>query len=52
MVDAVGGVNVTVAKGFEDPGYDGFGFDGRGFAISEGRHHLDNIRARFLRLVC
>ena len=26
MVDAVGGVDVTVAKGFEDPGYDGFGF--------------------------
>lgn len=45
MVDAVGGVDVTVAKGFEDPGYDGFGFDRRGFSISEGEHHLDGATA-------
>jgi LCP family protein required for cell wall assembly len=45
MVDAVGGVDVTVAKGFEDPGYDGFGFDSRGFSITEGRHHLDGATA-------
>lgn len=45
MVDAVGGVDVTVARGFEDPGYDGFGFDSRGFSITEGRHHLDGATA-------
>jgi len=45
MVDAVGGVDVTVAKGFEDPGYDGFGFDSRGFSITEGEHHLDGATA-------
>jgi LCP family protein required for cell wall assembly len=45
MVDAVGGVDVTVAKGFEDPGYDGFGFDARGFSITEGEHHLDGATA-------
>jgi LCP family protein required for cell wall assembly len=45
MVDAVGGVDVTVARGFEDPGYDGFGFDSRGFSITEGDHHLDGATA-------
>jgi LCP family protein required for cell wall assembly len=45
MVDAVGGVDVTVAKGFEDPGYDGFGFDRRGFSITRGEHHLDGANA-------
>jgi LCP family protein required for cell wall assembly len=42
MVDAVGGVDVTVAKGIEDPGYDGYGQpDGRGWSITSGEHHLD-----------
>jgi LCP family protein required for cell wall assembly len=42
MVDAVGGVDVAVAKGFDDPGYDGYGMNGvRGWSITEGRHHLD-----------
>ena len=42
MVDAVGGVDVTVAKGFEDPGYDGYGqAGGRGWSITTGEHHLD-----------
>jgi LCP family protein required for cell wall assembly len=45
MVDAVGGVDVTVVKGFEDPGYDGFGFDARGFSITAGDHHLDGATA-------
>jgi LCP family protein required for cell wall assembly len=45
MVDALGGVDVTVARGFEDPGYDGFGFDSRGFSITEGDHHLDGATA-------
>jgi LCP family protein required for cell wall assembly len=45
MIDAVGGVDVTVAKGFEDPGYDGYGFESRGWSITEGRHHLDGANA-------
>lgn len=45
MVDAVGGVDVTVTRGFEDPGYDGYGFDSRGYSISEGQHHLDGANA-------
>lgn len=45
MVDAVGGVDVTVAKGFEDPGYDGVGFDSRGYSITAGEHHLDGPNA-------
>jgi LCP family protein required for cell wall assembly len=45
MVDAVGGVDLTVTKGFEDPGYDGFGFDSRGYAITAGEHHLDGANA-------
>jgi LCP family protein required for cell wall assembly len=45
MVDAVGGVDVTVAKGFEDPGYDGVGFGSRGYSITAGEHHLDGPNA-------
>ncbi|MEO5885830.1 MAG: LCP family protein, partial [Candidatus Limnocylindrales bacterium] len=45
MVDAVGGVDVTVDKGFDDPTYDGYGFDARGFSIKAGRQHLDGISA-------
>ena len=45
MVDAVGGVDVDVAAGFEDPDYDGYGMGGRGFAIEAGRHHLDGVHA-------
>lgn len=45
MIDAVGGVDVTVKKGFEDPGYDGYGTDQRGFSITAGPHHLDGIEA-------
>jgi LCP family protein required for cell wall assembly len=45
MVDAVGGVDVTVAKGFEDPGYDGFGFGRRGYSITAGPHRLDGANA-------
>ena len=45
MVDAVGGVDVTVAEGFDDPTYDGFGFQGKGFAIDAGEHHLDGNEA-------
>lgn len=45
MVDAVGGVDVTVARGFEDPTYDGYGFAGRGWSITAGAHHLDGANA-------
>ena len=31
MVDAVGGVDIDVTQGFDDPTYDGFGFDQMGF---------------------
>jgi polyisoprenyl-teichoic acid--peptidoglycan teichoic acid transferase len=45
MVDAVGGVDITVKQGFEDPNYDGYGTDQRGFSITKGPHHLDGIEA-------
>ena len=46
MVDAVGGIDVTVKEGFEDPTYDGYGFEGgRGFTIEKGTHHLDGADA-------
>lgn len=44
-VDAVGGVDVNVKKGFADPTYDGYGTEQRGFSITAGRHHLDGIDA-------
>ena len=45
MVDAVGGVDITVKQGFEDPKYDGYGTDQRGFSITAGEHHLNGIEA-------
>ena len=45
MVDAVGGVDVVVDEGFEDPSYDGYKLDGRGWSITAGRHHLDGRNA-------
>ena len=45
MIDAVGGVDITVKKGFEDPGYDGYGTDQRGFSITAGKHHMDGVEA-------
>lgn len=45
MVDAVGGVDVTVTKGFEDPAYEGYRLDGRGYSIAAGTHHLDGANA-------
>lgn len=45
MVDAVGGVDIVVKQGFEDPNYDGYGTDQRGFSITKGPHHLDGIEA-------
>jgi LCP family protein required for cell wall assembly len=45
LVDAVGGVEVTVKKGFDDPTYDGIGLAGRGWSITAGRHLLDGPNA-------
>jgi len=45
MVDAVGGVDVTVARAIDDPGYDGFGEGKRGWSITAGTHHLDGANA-------
>ena len=45
MIDAVGGVDVTVARPISDPGYDGYGFDGRGWSITAGEHRLDGANA-------
>ena len=36
MIDAVGGVDVTVKEAFDDPTYDGFGFEDKGYAIEAG----------------
>ncbi len=46
IVDAVGGVDVDVVRGFDDPNYDGFGAGRvRGFSITAGAHHLDGANA-------
>ncbi|MEX1171035.1 MAG: LCP family protein [Chloroflexota bacterium] len=45
IVDAVGGVVVDVKEGFDDPTYDGFGLDQRGYSIEAGRHRLDGLDA-------
>jgi LCP family protein required for cell wall assembly len=45
VIDAVGGVDVTVARGFNDPTYDGYGIGSRGFSITGGPHHLDGPQA-------
>ena len=46
MVDAVGGVDIEVARGFDDPSYDGYG-NGKvkGYSITAGSHHLDGVEA-------
>lgn len=45
MVDAVGGIDIEVERGFEDPDYDGYAWGKRGFTITEGEHHLDGSHA-------
>lgn len=44
MVDAVGGVDVEVARALSDPNYGGFGV-GPGWSIKAGLHHLDGANA-------
>jgi LCP family protein required for cell wall assembly len=45
LVDAVGGVDINVQKGFDAPEYEGFGLGTRGWSITAGRHHLDGPNA-------
>ncbi len=44
VVDVLGGVDVNVAHGFCDPGYDEYGFS-NGFSITAGLHHLNGQQA-------
>jgi LCP family protein required for cell wall assembly len=45
IIDAVGGIDLKVKRGFSDPDYDGIGLDGRGFSIEPGRQHLSGAEA-------
>ena len=46
MVDAVGGVDINVPRGFQDPTYDGYGAgQGRGYSITAGKHHMNGSEA-------
>jgi LCP family protein required for cell wall assembly len=44
VIDRLGGINVSVVRGFCDPTYTNRGFE-RGFSITAGRHHLDGEAA-------
>jgi polyisoprenyl-teichoic acid--peptidoglycan teichoic acid transferase len=44
MIDAVGGVDIKVAKRLADPNYGGFGV-GPGWSIEPGLHHLNGAEA-------
>jgi LCP family protein required for cell wall assembly len=44
VIDVLGGVDVNVAHGFCDPGYDEYGF-ANGFSITAGLHHLNGQQA-------
>lgn len=45
MIDAVGGVDIDVAEGFDDPTYDGYGFGQMGYSITAGPHHFSGLEA-------
>jgi LCP family protein required for cell wall assembly len=45
MVDSVGGVDIKVKKDIDDPSYDGYGINKRGWSITKGRHRLDGVNA-------
>ena len=45
MIDAVGGVDIDVPRGFEDPTYDGYGMSKAGYSITAGLHHFDGVGA-------
>lgn len=44
VVDAVGGVDLTVKRALSDPNYGGYGV-GPGWSITAGKHHLDGANA-------
>jgi polyisoprenyl-teichoic acid--peptidoglycan teichoic acid transferase len=44
MIDAVGGVDIKVARRLSDPNYGGFGV-GPGWSIEKGNHHLNGANA-------
>lgn len=44
MVDAVGGVDINVAKPLDDPSYGGYGV-GPGWSVTKGPHHFDGANA-------
>jgi LCP family protein required for cell wall assembly len=45
LVNAVGGVDIDVKDGFNDPLYDGIGFNKKGYAITAGKHHFNGYEA-------
>ena len=48
LIDAVGGIDVNVKKGFHDETYDGLGVNPkgvRGWGVKAGRHHFDGGEA-------
>ena len=48
LVDAVGGIDVNVRKGFVDPRYDGLGINPKGihgWSVTAGPHHFNGYQA-------
>ncbi|HEV7604172.1 MAG TPA: LCP family protein [Candidatus Limnocylindrales bacterium] len=45
MVDAVGGIDINVARALNAKRYDGYGLDVTGFHLDPGRHHLTGAEA-------
>ena len=48
LVDAVGGVDIDVKRGFYDPEYDGMGVNiwpDKGWGVDEGPHHFNGFQA-------
>lgn len=45
MIDAVGGVDIVVEHGFDDPTYDGYGLGQFGWAVEAGLQHFDGNNA-------
>jgi LCP family protein required for cell wall assembly len=44
MVNAVGGVDINVARALDDPSYGGYGV-GPGWSVTRGMHHFDGANA-------
>ncbi|MEA2517932.1 MAG: polyisoprenyl-teichoic acid--peptidoglycan teichoic acid transferase [Chloroflexota bacterium] len=45
LVNAVGGVDINVKDGFDDPLYDGIGMNKKGYSIKPGPHHFRGYEA-------